>query len=152
MPFKKLLSCAAVFALLFGLTVGAYAQAPPDKPAAEKNMKPYRVLFAVTSPETADWNLTMGNIRNLIKDLPNAEVEVVAYGPGVSMVVKPSPVDEAIQGLIAQHVRFVACENAMRARHVTAADLLTGVGTVPAGIVEVVTKEAEGWVYVHAGR
>jgi intracellular sulfur oxidation DsrE/DsrF family protein len=40
----------------------------------------------------------------------------------------------------------------MRAQHVTVADLLEGVGTVPAGIVEVVTKQEQGWTYIKAGR
>jgi intracellular sulfur oxidation DsrE/DsrF family protein len=110
------------------------------------------VLFALTSPEEADWNLTMGNIRNLLKLLPDAEVEVVSYGPGIMMVAKTSSVAADITALQAQHVKFVACQNAMRARKLTVADLVEGVTPVPAGIVEVVTKEEEGWTYIKAGR
>jgi intracellular sulfur oxidation DsrE/DsrF family protein len=112
----------------------------------------HRVLFALTSPEEADWNLTMGNIRNLLKLLPDAEVEVVSYGPGIMMVAKTSSVAAEITALQGQHVKFVACQNAMRARKLTVADLIDGVTPVPAGIVEVVTKEEEGWTYIKAGR
>ncbi len=143
MNVKRLLPFAAL-ALLFTVGIAAAQDKTSDKP--------HRILFAVTSADEADWNLTFGNIGNLLKAIPDAEIEVVAYGPGVTMVVKPSSADAAIQRLLTQHVRFVACQNAMRARHVTEADLVTGVGTVPAGIVEVVTKQEQGWVYIHAGR
>jgi intracellular sulfur oxidation DsrE/DsrF family protein len=141
MKRRSVLAVLAVVCMLFSMSASAQA-------------KVHRVVFAVTSPEEADWHLTMGNIRNLISGLApdTVEVEVVSYGPGLHMVRKPSVVDEDIQALIAKHVKFVACENAMRAQKVTKDDLLTGVGTVPAGIVEVVTKQEQGWTYIKAGR
>jgi intracellular sulfur oxidation DsrE/DsrF family protein len=123
----------------------AFAQTPAPAPH-------HRVLFALTSPEEADWNLTLGNIRNLLKVMPDAEIEVVAYGPGIMMIAKTTPVAAEIQKLQEQHVKFVACENAMRARKFTLADLVDGVTSVPAGIAEVVTKQEQGWTYIKAGR
>ncbi len=116
--------------------------------------KVHHVLFAVTSSDEADWRLTMGNIRNLLTGLApdSVEVEVVAYGPGLALVRKSSSAEADIQALEAKHVRFVACENSMRMQHVTTADLLEGVGTVPSGIVEVVKKQEQGWTYIKAGR
>jgi len=116
--------------------------------------KTHRVVFAVTSGEEADWNMTMGNLRNLIAGVkPDPyEIEVVAYGPGILMVKGDSTVAKEIAELQAQGVRFVACQNAMRARHLEVKDLLPGVTPVPAGIVEVVTKQEQGWVYIHGGR
>ncbi len=121
---------------------------------ARAQSKVHRVLFAVTSADEADWRLTMGNIRNLIAGMaPEAvEVEVVAYGPGLALVRKPSSVDAEIQALQTKHVRFVACENSMHMQHVTAADLVDGVGSVPSGIIEVVKKQEQGWSYIKAGR
>ncbi len=116
--------------------------------------KKHHVLFAMTSADESDWHLAMGNIRNLLTGLgqDNTEVEVVAFGPGLHMVRKPSVVEEDIKALEARGVKFVACENAMRAQKVTVADLLDGTGTVPAGIVEVVTKQEQGWTYIKAGK
>ena len=56
--------------------------------------KAHRVLFALTSPEEADWQLTLNNVRNLESGLvPDAvEVEVVAYGPGTAFLKKDGPV------------------------------------------------------------
>jgi intracellular sulfur oxidation DsrE/DsrF family protein len=126
-------------------TMSSIAQTPAP-------VQHHRVVFAMTSPEEADWNLTMGNIRNLLKGLPDAEVEVVSYGPGIMMIAKASTVATEIHALQEQHVKFMACENAMRARKLTVADLVDGAIPVPAGIVEVVTKEEQGWTYIKAGR
>ncbi len=134
---------AAMALVLMTCTLGVKAQT-----------KEHHIVFAVTSGDEADWHLALGNIRNLLKGFPGetVDVEVIAFGPGLSMVRKPSTVDADIQALEADHVVFVACENSMRARGVTKADLVDGLGTVPSGIVELVKKQEAGWVYVKGGR
>lgn len=121
---------------------------------AQAQEKRHRVVIAVTSGDEVDWRLTAGNIRNLLASFPkdSVEIEVVAYGPGLRMLIRPSSVGDEIIELQARHVRFVACENSMRAKHVTTVDLLDGAITVPSGIVELVTKQEQGWAYIKAGR
>jgi intracellular sulfur oxidation DsrE/DsrF family protein len=121
---------------------------------ATAQSKPHRVIFALTSNDDADWQLTLGNIHNLLSGLApdTVEVELVAYGPGIAFVRKDSSAASGIEALEALHVRFLACENSMRAHHLTAADLLPGVEPVPSGIVEVVTRQESGWSYIKAGR
>ncbi len=116
--------------------------------------KAHRVLFAMTSPEEADWQLTLSNIRNLIGGMAPepVEVEVVAYGPGVAFLKKDGMDAADIQRLESPHVHFVACGNAMRKQHLEASDLVAGSEVVPAGIVEVVKKQEQGWSYIKAGR
>jgi hypothetical protein len=116
--------------------------------------KTHRVLFALTSGDEADWRITIGNIGNLIKGLApdEVEIEVVAYAQGLSLVKNGSSMAADVAGLQEKHVKFVACQNAMRMQHVEPKDLLPGVGMVPAGIVEVVTKQEQGWTYIKAGR
>ena len=116
--------------------------------------KTHRVLFALLSSDEADWRITIGNINNLIKGLApdDVEVEVVAYAQGLSLVKNGSSMAKEVAELQEKHVKFVACQNAMRMQHVEAKDLLPGVGMVPAGIVEVVTKQEQGWTYIKAGR
>jgi intracellular sulfur oxidation DsrE/DsrF family protein len=142
---KLLLTLGLSFTLAFA-TSASYTQSAPGKV--------HHILFALTSGDEADWHLTTGNIRNLLSGLApdEVEVEVVAFGPGIASVIKPSAADAEIQALMAKHVVFVACENSMRARKVTKADLIDGMGTVPSGIVEVVKKQEAGWTYVKAGR
>lgn len=128
---------------------GISAQQVAATPSAK-----HHVLFALTSGDQADWVLTLGNIRNLIADLKpdTVELELVAYGPGVAMVRRESPVAGGIAALQSPGVRFVACENSMRVQHLTKADLAPEIGIVPAGIGEVVRREESGWSYIKAGR
>jgi uncharacterized protein len=99
-------------------------------------------------------NLPLATFGTLLAAFPpeTAEVEVVAYGPGLTFVRKGSAAEVEIQGLEANHVRFVVCENSMRMQHISAADLVSGVEPVPSGVVEVVTKQEQGWSYIKAGR
>ena len=140
----------AVLCALLCLTPLALAQSPASAPAP----KTHHILFAVTSPDEADWNLTLGNISNLIKGLQPApwEIEVVAYGPGINLIKADSSVAKDIATLQSEGVRFVACQNAMRFHHLELKDLIPGVTPVPAGIVEVVTKQEQGWIYIKGGR
>ena len=104
--------------------------------------------------KVADWKMTMGNIRNLISGLkPDVtEVEVVAYSQGLNLVKQGSTLAADVAALQELHVRFVACQNSMRMQHVELKDLLVGVEPVPSGIIEVVTKQEQGWAYIKGGR
>jgi intracellular sulfur oxidation DsrE/DsrF family protein len=127
----------------------ALAQTPASAP-----VKTHRVVFAVTSGDEADWNLTLGNIRNLIAGLkPDPyEIEVVAFGPGISVIKADSTAAKDIAALQTEGVKFMACQNAMRMRHLELKDLVPAAIPVPAGIVEVVTKQEQGWIYIKGGR
>lgn len=116
--------------------------------------KTHRVVFAVTSGDEMDWHISLGNIGNLISGLKpdTVEVEVVAFAGGINMVKADSSVAADIAKLQAEGVKFVACQNSMRAHHLELKDLLPGMGSVPSGIVEVVTKQEQGWVYIKGGR
>ncbi len=122
--------------------------------AAPAQSTGHRVVFGLTSADPADWKLTLGNIGNLLTAAGkgSAQVEVVSYGPGLGFVKKGSAAEAAIVALEARKVRFVACANSMRVEHVVKADLIPGVGVVPAGVLEVVQREEQGWSYIKAGR
>jgi uncharacterized protein len=45
-------------------------------------------------------------------------------------------------------VNVVACENSMRGQKVTREDLLPGIGYVPAGVVELMQRQREGYAYI----
>ncbi|QMV19806.1 hypothetical protein GOB94_14735 [Granulicella sp. 5B5] len=116
--------------------------------------KTHRVLMAVSSGDEMDWQIALGNTRNLIAGLKpdTVEVEVVAFAGGINMVKADSSVAADIAKLQAEGVKFVACQNSMRAHKLELKDLLPGMGSVPSGIVEVVTKQEQGWVYIKGGR
>jgi intracellular sulfur oxidation DsrE/DsrF family protein len=145
---RKLIT-VALLALICLAPFAALRAQTPSAPA-----KTHHVIFAVTSGDEADWNLTLGNATNLIAGLkPDAyEIEIVSFGPGIMMIKADSTVAKDIAALQAEGVKFTACQNAMRRRHLELKDLVPGAIPVPAGIVELVTKQEQGWIYIKGGR
>lgn len=90
----------------------------------------------------------LGNIENILKAVPTAQMEVVCHGKGIKLVVtKQSRHAEKMQALMKQGVHFVACENTMKKKAIEKDALVTGVTTVPSGAVEVLRKQQDGYGY-----
>ena len=99
--------------------------------------------------ELSKWNLALGNVRNLLKaEGDTFTVEVLANSEAVRRYIKTEAGDPDVQALLAQGVRFVACNNALKANNLLPDDLLEGVEVVPAGVVELIKKQAEGYAYL----
>jgi uncharacterized protein len=116
--------------------------------------KAHHVIFVVTSGEQADWQTAMTLADHFLAGIKPeaAEVEVLAYGPGISILANGAPTAPRLADLLKLGVHFVACENAMRAHNLKRADLLPGVTSVPSGVVELVRKQEAGWAYIKVGR
>ena len=130
-------ACAAL------LPAAALAQA-----SAPKN----RALFQVTDNDPARWNLVLGNMANLREGVGSegVEIELVAYGPGLNMLKADSPVKERVAEALKSGVRVNACQNTMRGMKLAPADMLPDIGYVPAGVVEVMKKQQQGWAYIRS--
>jgi intracellular sulfur oxidation DsrE/DsrF family protein len=76
------------------------------------------------------------------------EIEIIAYGPGIGMLKHDSVVGHRVGEALASGVRVEACENTMRGQKLAKADMLTGIGYVPAGVVEIMQKQQQGWAYL----
>jgi intracellular sulfur oxidation DsrE/DsrF family protein len=77
-------------------------------------------------------------------------VEVVFYGPGLSMITKSNTAfEERLKQLTMNGVKLVACRNAMKMRNVKSEDLFPFAGEVDSGIAEMVRKQEAGWAYIH---
>lgn len=133
------------------MTAALAVQAPPAtaQPTAAQPVK-HRVVLQVSDKDPAKWNLTLNNIRNVRDALgkDNVDTEVVAYGPGLAMLKMDSEVANRVAEMLAGGVKFVACENTMRNQKVTRADMLPNIGYVPAGVVELMEKQAAGYAYI----
>jgi intracellular sulfur oxidation DsrE/DsrF family protein len=113
----------------------------------------YKVVFDLTSRDTADHNSIIRWIREITASNKDARIEVVLYGGSLDMVVtQRSTVADALSKLMENNnVQFEVCAQAMRNHHVGREELLPGVGTVPDGIYEIITKQRQGWGYIKAG-
>ena len=109
-----------------------------------------RVVIQVSDAEAAKWNLALNNARNIQTDLgaANVDVEIVAYGPGIGMLKSDSVVGNRIEEAVKAGVKVVACENTMRGQKLTPVDMLSGIGYVGAGVVELMQRQQQGWAYI----
>ncbi len=114
-------------------------------------MKTYRVIFHLDENSDQKVNEVFNNIRNLIHDLgeENVEVELLANGSGVTVMRKDSDANDIrIRNLSKQGVRFAVCANSLKHLNIPAADLVSEAEVVPAGVSELVKKQTEGWAYI----
>ena len=109
-----------------------------------------RVVIQVSDAEPAKWNLALNNARNIQTDVgaANVDIEIVVYGPGIGMLKSDSVVGNRIDEAGKAGVKVVACENTMRGQKLTQADMLSGIGYVPAGVVELMQRQQQGWAYI----
>ena len=128
---------------IFSVTV-SHAQA---QPAAVQRAK---VVIQVSDSDQGKWNLALNNAKNIQTDLgaANVDVEIVTYGPGIDMLKLDSPVGGRIGEASTAGVKVIACENTMRGQKLTRADMLNGIGYVPAGVVELMSRQQQGWAYI----
>ena len=138
-PQFTVLAAVAAAALMLLSPAAALAPAAANK-----------VVIQVSDNDPAKWNLALNNARNLQADLgeKNVEIEIVAFGPGIGMVKSDSVVGNRIAETIGAGVKIVACENTMRGQKLNKPDMLASVGYVPAGVVELMQKQQQGWAYL----
>ncbi|WP_373514865.1 DsrE family protein [Persicitalea sp.] len=112
--------------------------------------KPIKVVFDVTSKEPSTHQSAMRHVKMMTKAYPESQFEVVVYSGALDMVLKDhSSVTEDLLSLKDnKNVSFKVCEASLKRRQVGTSQLVAGVTTVPDGILEIVTKQGEGWAYI----
>lgn len=110
----------------------------------------YRLVFHVSENNPQQWQLTLNNAfafqKNVGRD--NAQIEIVAIGPGLNMLKQGSKVTDRITQALDRSIDVVACGETMQTTHVTEADLVGGVRVVPGGLIEIVERQQAGWSYI----
>jgi len=111
-------------------------------------MKKYRAVFHLTEVEKA--NLALNNMRNLLADLgeDQVEAELVCNSEGVKALLKTGPYGERVDELAERGVRFVLCSKSLRTMKMEKEEFFDQAEVVGSGAGELVKKQTEGWVYV----
>lgn len=109
-----------------------------------------RIVIQMSDADPAKWNLALNNAKNLQDDVgaANVDIEIVAYGPGIGMLKMESPVASRVGDAAKAGVKVLACENTMRGQKLTREDMNAAISYVPAGVTEIMKKQAEGWSYL----
>ena len=116
--------------------------------------KQHKVVFDITTSDTAEQRGMLRQINNVMKDAAGSKVEVVCHGPAIFMLVKDktvlSPLMEDLKNK--QGVSFAACANSMKKNNIESSQLVPIANIVPNGVMEVVAKQEDGWSYIKAGQ
>jgi len=123
--------------------------APDDKPFAEAH-----ILLQLSDGEDAVQSRVLNVAGNLLKHYGGpdlVDLEIVAFGPGISLLFADSPHRERISSLAANGVRFVACMNTVETIERTSGkrpELNPLAIPVQAGVAHIVERSAQGFVVV----
>ena len=149
---KKLL--AAVLLLIAGFSGNAQNEkhvCPGDEMKSEKKTV-HKIIFQITTEDTLAQKALMKQLNNILTLAPDTKLEVVCHGPGLNMLVSGKTiVQDKIQQMKKKGVEFVACEFSMSERNVSKDKIISDAGFVKGGIIEIVTKQEEGWSYIKSG-
>ncbi|UCG78362.1 MAG: DsrE family protein [Nitrospirota bacterium] len=116
-------------------------------------MSKMKVLFHVNQKES--WDTALGNMINLIKDVGEDAVDivVVANGPSVMAFIEQDLLG-MMNELADKGAVFEVCRNSLKKMCfgpdacISEASLPSFVKVIPAGITEIIKKQAEGYAYV----
>jgi intracellular sulfur oxidation DsrE/DsrF family protein len=121
---------------------------------------PHRVVIQVDQNDPAVMNLALNNATNVIdyyrKKGESADVEIVAFGPGLNMLrADTTPVADRIHAMkdiaFPGKLRFAACgvtREGMEKKEGKQLELLPEASMVPSGVVHMMELQEKGWSYV----
>jgi hypothetical protein len=133
---------ASLLAVLFFAWGLAAESVAADKPKARE-----RVVLQVSDDSPKTWNQVLNVIENLQQAYgrENVDVKLVALGNGIGFLTLDSPHGGRVQDALKSGAQVAACEVTMGRRKLSRDDMLPNIGYVPAGVVEIIRLQKEGW-------
>src|SRR4030095_112447 len=114
--------------------------------------KQHKIVFDFTKADTASFSIMIRHAKNIMSKTGNAKLEIVCHGPGLDLLVKDkTTVQKEVEELNKLNVVFAACNETMKRRGIDKSQLLPQSIIVPAAILEISSKEQEGWTYIKEG-
>ena len=110
------------------------------------------VVFHVDWEKEENLTMALNNIKNLLKEIPaeKASICLVANGAAAKMLRREIAIQHApdIQSLSKKGVRFLVCRNSLIHFGIPPEDLLEPCEVIPAGIVELIRLQSNGYAYI----
>jgi uncharacterized protein len=121
--------------------------------AAVAQTSPVKVIFDITSKDTLAHQGALRHMALMANSYPQSTFVLVVYGSALPMFVKgQSTIEKAMAPLIGnKNISFKVCSSTMKRSSVDKTQLVAGVEVVPDAILEIVTKQGEGWGYIKEG-
>ena len=133
-----------------GLLSATFLVAASAQPALTTTVKRQKLLIQMSEADPAKWNMALNNAKNVQDELgaANVDIEIVAFGPGINMIKFDSPANSRVTEAMKSGIAVVACENTLHNLKISKADIISGASFVPAGVVQIMRRQSEGWAYV----
>jgi len=144
MKHLKLLAILLTAIIATGFTA-TYASAADDT---------HKVVIQVSSADAGTQKLALNNAANILKDFGpgNVQVEIVAFGPGLSILTKKGKNTKRVANMaFNEDLTFSACNNTMqnvkkKTGHLPV--LTKGVKVVPSGATQIMKLQEKGYSYL----
>lgn len=109
-----------------------------------------KAIFHLDLDDKKILNIGLTNMENLRRSKARARIHLVVNGPAVQLFRKDQDTDLAsrITALTEDGILIFCCENALAKFDMTAADLVPGCLTVPAGVVALIEHQQQGFAYI----
>lgn len=148
--YKKI---AGLMMLVLMVNICAVAQNKTTDGMVSNKQVQHHVVIQLTSSDSLVWKGLMNNVKHLQDEWPgNVQVEVVAHGPGIEMMMLNKTTQQnRIAELKKAGAVFAVCENTLKARELKKDAIIPEAVFVHSGVVEVVTKQEDGWSYLKTG-
>lgn len=114
-------------------------------------MLDYKVIFHID--EISKWKLLLSNVSNLLNAMDHKKfhIEVLANAEAVKYYDTTQDLGADIntmEVLNNRGIEFIACNNALMANHIEKFNMIHFVNIVPAGVLELVERQYEGYAYI----
>ena len=144
---KRVFYILSLLMLLSSLTATALEDNAPEGTAT-------KLVIQISENDQSKQHLALSNVYNLQKfyGLDNIEIEVVAYGPGISLLYPDGKEASRVRSLMAQDVIFTGCQNTLdtiKANTGKDQKLIEDVEIVRAGIARIIELQDQGYRYLH---
>lgn len=112
-----------------------------------------KLVIQISSSDEVTQKIALNNAVNMQKEYgqDNIAIEVVAYGPGLSLLTDKSTQKQRVASLAMQDITFSACGNTMKKmakKSGTEPVLIDGVQVVSAGVKRIMELQQQGYAYI----
>ena len=112
-----------------------------------------KIVFDLSSADTAIHSTVLRQFTNVLKAAPDTELELVCHGQAVNMFVKDKLYfEEKIKELKSKaKLSFKVCANSLRRYNIDKSLVSELAEIVPVAMLELSSKQKQGWSYIKAG-
>ncbi|MPQ76451.1 DsrE family protein [Hydrogenovibrio sp. JE_KL2] len=146
----KFLTRSFILGWLFSLLLSPMAMAAQQEAPLPDTFAAHKVVLQISDPDPFKQTLVLNVAGNLMKYYgpENVDIEVVAFGPGLRLLMKGNVNTPRIKSMMSTGIRFSACQNTLNnfAKKLGyTPKIIEGVQMVPAGAGRILQLNAAGY-------